>query len=358
LVYAACALAFVLGVVAFGPTRRLVGSTTLLRELGNRDAAPPDVVVSDFVLSEGDLRFRARAYVPRSPIRRCAVVGHGVHWKGIDEPRLRNFASRLAARGVVALTPELAELADYRITRQGEDVLAAAVRALSARCGGDRVGLIGFSFAGGLSLLAAAEPSVNPHLAYVASVGGYDDLARELTFLLTDHVQTPAGLVPRRAHEYGLVVLAYEHLEAFVPEEDLDTLRHAVRSWLMEDRPRAWVFASQRTTERAERFFMDIAAGRRDALRRTLGPLLSAEGAQERALSPSARLSRIAVPVYLLHGQGDSVIPPEETMWADRELGNHPHTALVSPLIEHVELSGAPTLTDQWALVRFMARLL
>jgi pimeloyl-ACP methyl ester carboxylesterase len=356
--YIAWASGFALGMALLGPVRRIAASVTLLTELGSKDAPLPQVTASNLTVTEGATRFRARLYLPTAQVRRCAVVGHGVHWKGIDEPRLQNFAARLAARGVAILTPELAELADYRITRQSADVLSAAVRHLSVQCGGEPVGLIGFSFAGGLALLAATDPAVNTHLAYVTSVGGYDDLSRELTFLLTDHVQTPQGLVPRKAHEYGLIVLLYEHLEALVPEEDFETMHLAVRAWLREERARAWTFASLRTTERAERVFMELATGHRDEFRRQLAPILAASGSEEQALSPTGRLGRIPVPVYLLHGQGDSVIPPEETVWAGRELGAQPHLALVTPLIEHVEISGAPTLSEQWALVRFMAHLL
>jgi dienelactone hydrolase len=358
LVYLLWIVAFVAGAASSGFVRRTVDATTLMVELGTRGAPEPGVGVVDLFVQNGALGFPARLYLPRIPVHRCAVIGHGVHFKGIDEPRLVNFAKRLSARGVLALTPELAELADYRVTRQGVDVLAASVQELSRRCGGARVGLIGFSFAGGLSLLAASDPAVSAHLAYVTSVGGYHDLARELAFLLTDHVTTLHGSVPRKAHEYGLVVLLYEHLDALVPEEDLAVMQRAVHAWLTEDRKSAWAFASLRTTEAAERLFVDIVTGRRDRLRERLARVLAGEGDAERALSPSGRLARIPVPVYLLHGAGDSVIPPEETSWADAELGAHDHIALVSPLIEHVEIGGQPTIFDQWALVRFMSRLL
>lgn len=358
LVHALWLLAFAAGAASFGFVRRTVGATTLLVELGTKGAPEPQVGVVDLVVQSGALRFPARLYVPRVPVHRCAVIGHGVHYKGIDEPRLVNFAKRLAARGVVTLTPGLAELADYRVTRGGVDVLSAAVRELSSRCHGDAVGLIGFSFAGGLSLLAAGDPSVNAHLAYVASVGGYHDLNRELAFLLTDRVSTPRGLLHRKAHEYGLIVLLYEHLDAFVPEDDLPVMQRAVHAWLTEDRASAWAWASRSTTATAERLFMDIATGKRDGIHDGLARALAEEKDQERALSPAGRMARIPVPVYLLHGEGDSVIPPEETTWADAELGAHEHVALVSPLIEHVEIGGRPRISDQWALVRFMSRLL
>jgi pimeloyl-ACP methyl ester carboxylesterase len=289
------------------------------------------------------------------------VIGHGVHYLGIEEPRLVRFANELARAGAVVLTPELSDLADYRVTRSGADVLGASVRLLSERCparAAGKIGLLGFSFAGGLALLAALEPDVSSRLAYVASVGGYHDLRRVLTFLLTDTVQTLSGPSPRRAHEYGFVVLLYEHLDSFVPEEDLPYMRPAIRAWLEEDRPRAWALASESTSSRSEDLFTAVASGESGRLRAELAQLLSNESKALRELSPAGRLREIPVPVYLLHGTGDTVIPPEETAWADKELGQRPHLALITPLIEHVELDKHFRFADAFDLVEFMANLI
>ena len=59
-----------------------------------------------------------------------------------------------------------------------------------------------------------------------------------------------------------------------------------------------------------------------------------------------------------MHGAGDSVIPASETEWAERELQGTEHVALVSPLLEHVEVSKPAGIADQLALVRFMSHLL
>jgi dienelactone hydrolase len=303
----------------------------------------------------------ARLYLPQGRVHRCVVVGHGVHYLGIDEPRLVRFATDLAAVGTVVLTPELADLADYRITASGRDVLGVAVRHLSDVCRAvheERVGLIGFSFAGGLSMLAAAEPDVALHLAYVASVGGYVDLRRVLDFLLTDTVHSPHGLVHRKAHEYGIVVLLYEHLDAFVPEEDRAVMHDAIRAWLHEDRKRAWALASRRTTEAAERLFVPVATGHFDEIRGKLEQIVRDEGVDLAALSPTGKLRSLAMPAYFLHGSSDSVIPPEETLFADEELRGRPHLALVTPLLEHVELNATKSIPDALSLVNFMAHLL
>jgi pimeloyl-ACP methyl ester carboxylesterase len=355
--FVAAALA---GAASFGPVRRHVAAATVLAHLSGpagKAGRPAPGTSSDLVVEGPRASARARLYLPPGRAARCLVVGHGVHYLGIEEPRLVRFASELARVGVAVLTPELADLADYRITRRGADVLAESVHALHARCGVP-VGLLGFSFAGGLALLAAEDHWVSRELAYVASVGGYQDLTRVLSFLLTDQVETPDGMVTRKAHEYGIVVLVYENLDWFVPAEDRAVMREAVKAWLHEDRARAWWFASLGTTLRSEQFFEHLASGDSSAFRATLGTAMEGTSGLNNGLSPRGRLDRIPVPVYLLHGAGDRVIPAEETVWGGRELDGHPHAALVSPLIEHVEVSGKPTWRDQWALVDFMSRLL
>jgi dienelactone hydrolase len=355
-------IAFVLGALSFAPVRRWAGAVQVLTELGapaSHLAGIERATTTDVIVADGIAPTRARLYEPVAPVYRCVVLGHGVHHLGIDEPRLIHFARALASVGVEVLTPELRDLADYRITRAGADVLGAAARYLARRCPRQNgVGLVGFSFAGGLSLLAAADPSTHGSLAYVASVGGYHDLERVLRFLVTGTVEAPTGMLKRTPHEYGLVVLLYGYLDHFVPNVDLPVARRAVRAWLEEDRARAWTEASHSTTLETEQLFVRLSSGRIGELSGEIGELLRDHAVELDRLSPRGHLRKISVPVYLLHGTGDSVIPPEETLWAARELGAHPHLAVVTPLIEHVEISGKPRLRDQLALIDFMARLL
>ncbi|MCU0693681.1 MAG: S9 family peptidase, partial [Polyangiaceae bacterium] len=63
------------------------------------------------------------------------------------------------------------------------------------------------------------------------------------------------------------------------------------------------------------------------------------------------------VPVLLLHGAQDKVIPPSELAWADRELRGRDHRALVSPLLDHVQVGPAASWRDYVELTAFMANL-
>jgi pimeloyl-ACP methyl ester carboxylesterase len=345
------------------PASRRWRAAELLLALSDSDAAPGATVIEQERWLPGRHGpIRARIYRLAGTGRGSGLVlSHGVHHRGIDERRLVPFARELARAGLVVLTPELDDLTDYRITRRGLEVVTDSARWLSgqpALVSSARVGLLGFSFAGGLSLIAAAEPELEGRLAYVTSVGGHHDLARVLRFLISDRIETPRGARRSKAHEYGLIVLLYQNLEAFVPEPDLPLMRQVVRAWLQEERERAIALASLRTQPESEALFARIEHGRLRELAPELERLLAEHVAELAALSPASRLASISVPVYLLHGTTDSVIPPSENEWASRELGTREHAALVSPLLEHVEVNGTAGLLERALLVDFMARML
>jgi dienelactone hydrolase len=363
-------LAVGFAVLVAGPIVRLARAVEFLSDL----AAPPKKAAAGApaeeqrVIEEGASipsrsgPIRARLYFREDrPKGRGIVIAHGVHHAGIDERRLVSFARALARTGHVVLTPELGELADYRITASGVDVIRQSVSYALARrdhVEGETVGLFGFSFAGGLSLVAAADPEVARRLDYVTSVGGHHDLGRVLSFLVRNRIETPSGTRSEKAHEYGLVVLIYGNLERFVPAVDLPAMRAGVKAWLEEDRPRAKKLAAARTTPESDRLWKLLESGQIQTLAPEVEAVLAGKERELAELSPRGRLSNLGVPAYLLHGSHDSVIPPSETDWAALELGNRPHAALVTPLLEHVSVAGTAGFGEKLALVRFMAHML
>ena len=354
--------------LGFALLGRRVRAARFLERLSQKPAlaatAPvqPSVVTRDLTIDGEHGAIRARLYFRNDRPRGAGiVVAHGVHYRGIDEARLMPFARALAESGQVVLTPELAELADYRITPASVSVIRSSVAYLASdrvHVDGERVGLLGFSFAGGLALVAAQAPETASRLSFVTSVGGHHDLRRVLRFLIHDEIETPTGIVRSTANEYGLVVLIYGNLEHFVAATDLPTMRAGFKAWLQEDRPRARALASLRTTPEADELWQLLEAQRLQTLAPRLDALLASQQEQLSSLSAAGHLQRLGLPVYLLHGSHDSVIPPSETDSAGLELNAAEHEALVSPLIEHVEVAHAASYVDKLSLVSFMAHML
>lgn len=353
----------VAGAFAVAPVSRRLRAYEFLAALAAGTQESGDEVAETTLAIPGRSgTIRARLYRRADLERgRGIVVAHGVHYRGIDERRLVPFARQLARAGRVVLTPELSELADYRLTRHGVNVIEDATFFLSERrelVSDRQVGLMGFSFAGGLALVAAGEKRLRNRVEYVTSVGGHHDLRRVLRFLLTDHIDTPSGPRTSPAHEYGLVVLIYGHLEHFVDASDRAAVADAFRHWLHEERPLARKAAARIATPQGKALFERLERSRLRELAPELERVLAARAGEFAALSPRGRLSSLGVPVYLLHGSRDSVIPASESEWAALELGEAAHRVLVSPLIEHVELGRDVSMREGLALLEFMADIL
>src|SRR5262249_34600087 len=116
-----------------------------------------------------------RRYQPVTAIGRAILLVPGVHASGIDEPRLVGFARDIASTGHPVVTAGLEDLARYSITVRSTDMVEDAASWLSQQrdvAPDTRVGMLGISFAGGLSIVAAGRPSRRDPGACGRSVGG------------------------------------------------------------------------------------------------------------------------------------------------------------------------------------------
>lgn len=303
---------------------------------------------------------RARMYEPMGrPNAPAMVIFHGVHYLGIDEPRLMGFARAMAACGIRVLTPELPGIKDYRVDEDSIATIGGSVRWMARRAGRP-VGVMGLSFAGGLSLVAAEDPLYAPWFRFVFAVGAQDSMARVTQYYETGRDARPDGTVETlRPHEYGPLVIEYEHLEDFVPPQDLAPMRAVLRAHLYEDKA-AEAQASLALDEQQKREALALMDASSAETKARIASVVVKYAAEMKRLSPSGGLKELKVPVYLLHGEGDNVIPAAETLWMEDELPrNELRAALVSPVLSHVNLDEAsPGARDEWRLVNFFAQVM
>jgi len=303
----------------------------------------------------GPLRYRL--YLPQGIKNPGGVVLlHGVHHLGIEDPRMWNLARALAGAGVLVMTPELRDLADYRVTARTIDVIGDSAVVLSTRT--ERtVGVIGLSFAGGLSLLAAEKPEYAPRVGFVLAIGAHDDMGRVARFFAADTILKPDGTeAPFAAHEYGVLVLAYAHLEDFFSPQDIPVAREALRQWLWEQ-PEAIKTATALSPAGQKEF--ELLLHHRDRLREPLLAEIKLHKDEMDAVSPHGHMARLNTAVFLLHGAGDAVIPSSETLWLAKDLPPESVKAtLVSAALVHVDMGDKVTWQQQWQLVDFLAQVL
>ncbi len=278
------------------------------------------------------------------------------HRLGIEDPRMWNLARALAGAGVVVMTPELQDLADYRVTARTIDVIGDSAVVLSTRMQ-RKVGVLGLSFAGGLSLLAASRSEFSNHIGFVVAIGAHDDMSRVARFFAANVITQPDGTeAPFQAHEYGALVLAYAHLEDFFTQQDVPVAREALRQWLWEQ-PNAMKAAAALSP--AGKTELDLLLHHREQLRDALFREITLHKDEMEAVSPHGHLTQLHTAVFLLHGAGDSIIPSSETLWLAKDVSpTELKMALVSPALIHVNMGDKVTWQQQWQLVDFMAQVL
>jgi dienelactone hydrolase len=316
---------------------------------------------------------RARLYTPKTHTEGALVLAPGVNALGIDEPRLVAFARNLAASGLVVLTPEVPDLSRYLVTARSTDVLEDAALWFSGRTDltrGHRIGMAGISFAGGLSVVAAGRPSLRGRLAFVFSFGGHANFQRVVRYLCSGveppapGIASPPNVPP--PHDYGVAIVALDLAGQLVPADQVKPLEtgiltflHASHLALFDEKKAAVEFADARAQEQAlaepGRTYLRLV-NNRDV--KALGAMLLPHVANlgdDPALSPD-RSPAPGVPVFLLHGAEDNVVPALETLLLARHL--EPHTTvhvLLTPLISHAEVDRPATPAEVVSLVRFWA---
>lgn len=329
----------------------------------------------------------ARLYRPAS-FSRTVLLVPGVHMDGIDETRLVGMAEDLAETGYAVVTVAPPDLRQFRVTPANTDVIEDAARWIAARpdlAPDGRVGMVGISFSGGLSIVAAGRESLRDKVAFVMSFGGHGDLGRVMRYLTSGKTPslpadaTAGGRVTgvesmrvRPPHDYGVTVVLLTFADRVVPPEQVAPLRNAILVYLtassltLVDQTRAEAefahakAAGEALPEPSRTLMQQVTARAVDQLGPRLFPIVDAlyGDAAVAAMSPE-RVAAPPAPVFLLHGSEDTVIPPVETVLLADHLRQHTRvTGLLSGLITHAEVDKSAAASDVWALTRFWRALM
>lgn len=329
----------------------------------------------------------ARLYRP-TRFSRTVLLVPGVHMDGIDETRLVGMAEDLAETGYAVVTVAPPDLRRFQITPANTDVIEDAARWIAtqpALSPDGRVGMVGISFSGGLSIVAAGRDTLRDKVAFVMSFGGHGDLARVMRYLTSGRTPAPPADTTARGavvgangmhllppHDYGVTVVLLTFADRVVPADQVEPLRRAILVYLtassltLVDMTKAnAAFAEARdiaaTLPEPSRTFMTWVNDRAvDQLGPRLFPVVDALGtdAAVRAMSPE-QVPSPAAPVFLLHGSEDTVIPPVETLFLATHLRDRTRvTGLLSGLITHAEVDKSAAIGDVWDLTRFWRGLM
>lgn len=262
------------------------------------------------------------------------VLLHGITRPGRKHPTLERFARALASTPAAVLVPEIPPWRELSLDpAHAVPTIQAAILALSEReeTAPDRIGLIGFSFGAPQALVASTDPRLEGKLKAVVGFGGYFDLQRTLRFLFTGQHDWEGTTYRLRPDPYGRWVVGANYLTAadgYSDHEDVATALRELAAHAGDVRADSWDPVYDAIKDRLE---AQIAPERRPLYRlfvpsrddppvdgeagRDMADAL-ADAARRRSalLDPAPYLGKVKVPVRLIHGRQDHLIPFTETL--------------------------------------------
>jgi acetyl esterase/lipase len=318
----------------------------------------PQVEETRIVVRAAGQDVPVRIYRPKGEDgpRPAVVLIHGAVTGGAGDSRLVALARAMAIRGGTVATPDLVSLRRFRLDPLDPARVAAVGRALAGRrdiVEDGRVALVGISVGGSYGLLAALDPRLEGRVSTILTFGAYADLDRLLRRWMIDPTPDAPDLLDPQT--YGRRLVLRGNLEILVPAAETAAVGRVIDG-LLGHRPR--VDAPEGLSP-AGRRVVDVATSEGPVDPEVVGELLRPLVPDVASLSPVRRARVPRAPVYLLHGEGDPVVPVADLAeLADflRPRGVDLRTHRTD-LFTHVGRAAdeTPSLFEAWPMLSFIA---
>lgn len=330
LVLVAVALVVLLALHPIGDTVSTVRLLVSLNAAAKGQVDNEGIERLDLRLAAGDQRrailYRRHSQSPSTTI----LFVPGLNLMGADHPRLVTLAKTLTARGCQVLTPDIEEFRAFRFTEIGLQEIILWYEYARSQFPAAKAGMAGISVAGTLALMAAARPGIRENVAFVVSIGGYQDLQRcHRQWFSSRASEQKHGQYP--VHYYGRWISMLAALNQLADAQDrreMDRLlRHLLATGELPARPPELSLAGQR--------WYALAVGRPAADPQLIREIEAKLIPYFQSLAPDAALAQVICPVFLVHGAGDELIPTSETVELQKRLVSARSYVLLTPFISH-----------------------
>jgi pimeloyl-ACP methyl ester carboxylesterase len=305
------------------------------RALGSWITGRSAVEEYETVLSRGDREVPASVTLPSGGGRNLPgwVVLHGITRPGRFHPSLLRFVRALASSRAAVVVPQIPEWVDLRLEpeRTIPSVRAAldGLRSLASTSDGP-YGLIGFSFAAPQVMITAAHEDIAHRLGGVIGFGGYCHVESMVRFQMTGCFEWEGTTQHLRPDPYGRWIMGGNHLTSIPEYRNAQDVADALWRLAVEAGERrilAWdpsydtlkeQLRKQVSKDRRELFDLFAPPSDREPASseaERITPLLTHAALEASPLlDPLPFLDRVEIPVQLIHGRNDRVIPYTETL--------------------------------------------
>ncbi len=244
------------------------------------------------------------------------ILVHGVNEIGKDDSRIVWLAELLARSGFRVLTPDFLGFKSLTVRTSDVEELVASIQYLAGRredVTAGRVGLIGFSYGAGPTIVAAADPRARDLVQFAVSFGGYYDLLDVITFVTTGYYEfgdVRGRIIP---NEYARWIFLRYNLELISSARDREILKEITDAKAKNPTVDATPLGATLGPEgrAAYELLVNQDPAKVPALVESLSPSIRE---QIRFLSPSRVIRDLRARLFIIHSDPDDFMPMTESL--------------------------------------------
>lgn len=342
----------ILVLLSICPIRDILVTLRILSNLGAaaREELPTEKIIRLDLRAEhpsGQRRAILYRFQDRAP-RVGILFVPGLTPLGPEHPRFTVLARTLAKLGYAVLSLDIKSFRQFKLEVDALEHIRFWYHYLKddpSVCT-EAVGIVGISVAGTLGLMTAAQDDIREEIAFVVSIGGYQDLARCNRYWFSSEVSEQRhGDYSVRC--YGKWVSMLAALDTLQHRSDRRAMEEVLRSLLATGKQPAQM---PRLTKEGLHWYHLAAVEDRATNVELVGRIEDSLSGYFDSLSPNRSLSRVGCPVFLVHGIKDELIPSGETVQLQKRLtATQPHV-LLTPLISHTHPRHSQlSLLEKWS---------
>jgi len=270
----------------------------------------PGIDCLDTTYSDNSNDQALRIYQPRNRSKPlpAAIIYHGASPKGLNHSAMNLLARNLARLGIRVFLPELPKLQELYFSPETYPRIKRFYHQVIERPDilSDKILLVGVSFSGGVVVKASTEPDINP--AGVISFGSYFNLSETLRFFFTGLAEFEDIRIDMVPHEYTKAVWFWNYLNQLELPFEIEHVCQCIGHFIRDER------------KLVEKVFLECSQPQRDFLKQVFDPrdrtsIAYLNQAETRIqpmvdeISPHKFIDQIKVPLFIVHGIQDNMVP-------------------------------------------------
>lgn len=304
------------------------------------------------VRNNGDKLVAVRYTRSSLKMRPTFILNIGISSYSDNHVVLNHLAKAIAMLGYHVLIPGFYEMKDCWLRKESVENIGQAVCAISnlSYVDSKHIAVVGVSFSGGMSIIAATTPNVHKNTKLLVAFGTYADIQSALRFSFTGRFKVNGKVKKIVPNPWGRIVFLHNFLENIRKTLNAEKIRKVLGN-LIKDRE-DWAFSDIRHLDPSDRAI--VLSAYRDYGRKSkewLEQLTPKIRELSESLSPVNVRGDLKIPIFLIHGIHDDMIDYGQSVQLSRSLNSSGGVYLhLSDLLHHKDATSFLFNPGKWII--------